>query len=45
MLYLITGIVFNEVTGVLLEDGFILDQLPYSRAGTETATTNTTLSL
>ncbi|KZZ91529.1 Fungal transcriptional regulatory protein [Beauveria brongniartii RCEF 3172] len=32
--------VFNEVTGALLEDGFILDQLPYSRAGTETATTN-----
>ncbi|OAA33906.1 Fungal transcriptional regulatory protein [Beauveria brongniartii RCEF 3172] len=40
MLYLITGIVFSEITGELLEDGFILDQLPYSRAGTETATTN-----
>ncbi|KAF1738491.1 Conidial development protein fluffy [Beauveria bassiana] len=40
MLYLTTGIVFSEITGALLEDGFILDQLPYSRAGTETATTN-----
>ncbi|KGQ06697.1 Conidial development protein fluffy [Beauveria bassiana D1-5] len=40
MLYLITGIVFSDITGALLEDGFVLDQLPYSRAGTETATTN-----
>lgn len=40
MLYMTTGIVFSETTGALLEDGFILDQLPYSRAGTETATTS-----
>ncbi|KAJ3497960.1 hypothetical protein NLG97_g1503 [Lecanicillium saksenae] len=49
MLYLTTGIVFNETTGALLEDGSILDQPPCNRDGTTSATTNvsadTTLNL